>query len=128
MLFFVAKMKARVFEFANVAQLESSVEQAIQTSLDLSTFRTLFDEVIREHPDLTERLSPTADIVKDPIFEKAICNCKTDNSLNDMKQPPLNRSRLENLMHLQVKEEESLSLAARALKRRNSSSELSMLC
>ncbi len=49
----------------------SSVTKSLQSErVTLSTVRTLFDEVIREHPDRTERLSPTADIVKDPIFEK----------------------------------------------------------
>ncbi len=40
----------------------------------------LFDEVIHNHRDLTDRLSSTADIVKDPVLEMAICK------LQDRKQ------------------------------------------
>ncbi len=97
----------------------NSVTKSLQSeSVTLSTVRTLFDEVIREHPDLTERLSPTADIVKDPIFEKAICKLQDGQQLERYETAVLKSFEVEKPDASSSEEEESLSLAARALKRR----------
>ncbi len=72
----------------------------------------------KEYQVLVDELSmsPTADIVKDPIFEKAICKLQDGQQLERYETAVLKSFEVEKPDASSSGEEESLSLAARALK------------
>ena len=57
---------------SNLVSLESVAKQFQSDSITVSDCRTLFDSVIENFPDTTNRLTSTADIVERPSFESGI--------------------------------------------------------
>lgn len=60
--------------------LESVTLELQRDCTTVSDARTLFDAVMHEFPDTTNRLSPSAGIVHSPVFENAVVKLQQNNS------------------------------------------------
>ena len=72
-------------ELSETMKMLDSVTKALQGDVDLSDVRALFDEIISKIPETGHYLGQDANIVANPVFEKAIMKLQDDspNELNE---------------------------------------------
>ena len=104
--------------------LESVNLVLLRESTSISDARTVFDAFIRKFPDTTNRLSPNAGIIHNPLFESAIVKLQRDSSgallaeeSDCIRKFEIERTILDESVGATDIDEDDLSFAARALNR-----------
>lgn len=98
--------------------LESVTKMLQEESTSVSDVRAMFDAVIEEFPETTDRLTSSAEIVHSPLFESAVVKVQRGNSSALSREERAMLSSLELVRSGESSEsDDRLSFAQRALKR-----------